>query len=230
MRDAELLNSVPEWAFAHGWISDGLRVLETRDPGRAEEFVTTTIPDAAKGGALGRYDDSRWRQAVLATFFADLASYTTASDQVNFDRLAFVMHAFPSGFRTYWAPMADGRWWPVGYSAWYPMLASAFELLDRRPSELENRMVVPATIRSDVAPFVYVFNYSVAPTFKKTELSKALVKALAAEIEAARPCALACIAVSPEGCRVAERFGMRRSGTFTLDTETETVFTWRDAI
>lgn len=232
MSDQMLLERVPNWtswAEAEKWLDDGLREIASLIPQAegASEFRVITTPDGPLAGCFGRYADAAWRRAVLAAFFADLASYRVPVDQVNFDRLAFVMHAFPSGFRTYWARVGGSRWWPVGYTGWYPMLPSVFSQFEQRPGELENRMVVPAVVGAEAAPFVYVFNYSVALPFKGTALSKTLVKNLAADVAQARPQGLACIAVSPDGCRIAERFGMRRTGTFVLDGSSEFVFAAR---
>jgi hypothetical protein len=229
VEDQGLLALVPDgasWTDAQAWLDEGLRELAACASGAAaaEGFRVTTTPEEPSAGSFGRYGNPLWRRAVLATFFADLASYRVPVDQVSFDRLAFVMHAFPRGFRTYWVRPTGSRWWPVGYAGWYPMLPSAFRQFQRHPEELENRMVVPAIVDAAIAPFVYVFNYSVAPPFKGTALSKALVKSLAADLADAKPRGLACIAVSPDGCRIAERFGMRRTGTFTLDGSSELVF------
>ena len=103
------------------------------------------------------------------------------------------------------------------------MLSSVFRQFAKHPHEIENRTVVPAA-RLDDAPFIYVFNYSVAAPFKGTALSKALVKNLAFDLAQAKPAGLTCIAVSPDGCRVAERFGMKQTGEFTVDGSRERVF------
>ncbi len=185
----------------------------------------TTLPCCDR--RFGRYEDSTWRKHVLATFMADLASYTEPASRVSFERLAYVMHAFPTGFRVFWAQGPDCRWWPVGYSAWYPMLASAFALLADDAHALRDRMVVPALEPELEGPFVYLFNYSVVGTLRRTPLSSNLVKRLAADIAAANPAGLATIAVSADGCRVAERFGMKRTGVLVLDGVEQFVFAAR---
>jgi hypothetical protein len=229
----ELLASVPDWGAwteAGEWLADGCARVERLSPAAAESgrFATSDwTSSSSPGGHFGMYEDPTWRRFVLATFMADVASYPAPVDRVSFDRLAYVMHAFPTGFRVFWAQDGDGRWWPVGYSAWYPMYASAFALFVDDARALRDRMVVPATSPAGGRPLVYLFNYSVAGTLRRTALSSSLIKRLAADVAAAHPAGLATIAVSADGCRVAERFGMRRTGAMTLDGADEVVFAAR---
>ena len=233
MVDNSLLIPVPDWGTfddASKWVEEGLLQISAvpRSGAAAGRFSCTQTPTpSTKVRRFGLYQDPMWRRAVLATFLADIASYPASVDQVNFERLTFVMHAFPQGFRTFWAESDRGTWWPVGYSGWYPMLASAFRAFEKDPSALQDRMVVPAPLGTASSPYLYIFNYSVAGALRGTALSSHLVKTLAADIANVRPAGLATIAVSSDGCRVASRFGMIQTGKLTLGGVQESVFAGR---
>jgi hypothetical protein len=53
------------------------------------------------------------------------------------------------------------------------------------------------------------------------------MRELAADITRATPAGLAAIAVSDDGIRIAERFGMRKTGEFAVDGEKEWILTGR---
>ncbi len=59
------------------------------------EIATPTLPP------FGYYSSPLWRKFVTAAYFADLCSYPAPDDQVSFERLLFVMHAFPQGFKVW---------------------------------------------------------------------------------------------------------------------------------
>ena len=73
----------------------------------------------------------------------------------------------------------------------------------------------------------YLFNFSVAPQFKKSMLSKKLMLNFIDDVNAQNAAGMACIAVSGEGVRIADRFGMSYSGDLTVDGSLESVFTKR---
>lgn len=230
MRDA--IGGIPgDWSAAAGWLDAGLAALRALAPSGAlaacVEPVVFEEEEKESGGALGRYGQRRWRSFVLGTFLADLACYPAEVDQVGFERLAYVMHVFPRGFRLWGCEVDGAGWLPVGYSGWYPIAATSFELLEQRAESLRDRMVVPLPEIESGGSFVYVFNFSIVPQLRGTEASKRLVRALAGDIAAAKPRGLAAITVSPEGQRVVERFGMRRTGTVKVGGCEEHVFTSR---
>jgi hypothetical protein len=212
----DLEAAVPDgsnWTDAASWVQEGLqRIASLPRSCAGEGMFESRVAPAAGGGTLGLYEEPAWRRAVLATFLADHACYPSPAEQVDFARLAYVMHAFPAGFRTYWARDADGRAWPMGYAGWYPMPAATFELLANRPGELCGRRVMPEPLRPEARPWIYVFNYSVVPALRGTALSRTLIKTLAADLASVRPLGLAAITVSEDGRRIAERFGMQRRG------------------
>jgi len=64
----------------------------------------------------------------------------------------------------------------------------------------------------------------VAPSFKKTPLSKMLMKNYAQELASQDPGGLAAITVSDDGSRIAQRFGLSLTGEFRIGNATERVF------
>lgn len=230
----ELLSNVPDftsWKEASDWLEEGKRVARQLVPGAIlqADMASLEWDDIAQKqeAPFGLYASDKWRKFVLATFLADLVAYPKSSDQVNFERLLYVMHAFPRGFRTWWHKVPDGSWWPMGYTGWYPMLETAFQLFENNPGELKDRMVVPNTHITEQAPYLYLFNFSAAVALKKSNFTQALMQRFVEDISAQKPAGLACITVSEDGMRIANRFGMTRSGAITVDGESEGVFTFR---
>lgn len=224
---ADLLEGVPDftsWDEAEEWIKDMQEW--PLDGFNNAQFATLEWSDIQEEpeSSFGLYSSANWRKFVLATFAADLASYQEPVDQVTFDRLLFVMNAFPQGFRTWWVKTSSQPWRPVGYTGWYPMLDTMFETFQNSPEKLKNRMVVPNSAASVDGPLLYLFNFSVATPLKKSALTKALMTMCAEDIAKQNPKGLACITVSDEGIRIAKRFGMTCSGHLTIDNTTEGVF------
>lgn len=208
----ELLSEIPDfssWERAIAWIEERKRPLDASQEAQFRSLEWSDIIEP-RSGVFGLYSVENWRKFVLATFLADVISYSNPSDQVNFDRLLFVMHAFPQGFRTWWMKGKNKPWRPVGYTAWYPMLETMFETFEKHPEKLKSRMVVPHILEQ--GPLIYLFNFSVAPALKKQPLTKVLMTQFADDIKRQNPQGLACITVSEDGMRIAKRFGMTRSG------------------
>jgi len=225
--DEKLLNSVPDFfndQDTGNWIQ---RLKQLKLPLNIEESNILSMEwsdlQEKKDPLLGHYASEKWRKFVLATFMADLLSYNTPVDQVNFERLLFVMHAFPQGFRTWWIQLANDSWIPVGYTGWYPMLETTFELFERNPEKLKDRMVVPQLS----SHYLYLFNFSVVPTLKKTPFSRLLMKGFLKDINEQQAQGLACITVSEDGVRVANSLEMSCKGHLTIDGIAEDVFTVR---
>lgn len=162
----QLLDFVPDfssWNEAASWIKKGQSISFTK----CENIASLEWKECQEKGKVpfGLYSSKVWRKFALAIFLADLVSYPTPSDQVNFDRLLFLMHAFPEGFRVWWIEQ-EGIWWPVGYSGWYPMLETTFKLFEKESEKIKNRMVVP-NLSTDQQKPLYLFNFSVIPSLKK---------------------------------------------------------------
>lgn len=176
---------------------------------------------------FGLFSSKAWRKFVLATLCADHISYQDRDKQVDFERLLFVMHAFPQGFRTWWVKLPNGTCWPVGYTGWYPMLESAFDLFRNKPAKLKDRMVVPNIHVNGERPYLYLFNFSVAPEFKKTFLTKMLIKTFVEDIQMQNAAGLTCITVSEDGIRIAKRFDMAYKGDLIVNGNTEGIYVKR---
>lgn len=224
----ELLENIPDfqnWQEALLWIKESQKQLRQLSLNKIMEQGVVSLEwdqrEQNKMFPFGFYPSENWRKFVLAVFFADLISYERSTDQVDFERLLFVMHAFPSGFRTWWVK-CDG-WLPVGYTGWYPMSEAMFELFEKHPEKLKDRMVVPNVCLKE-NPYLYLFNFSIVPELKKSLLSKKLLKQFIADINTQNAAGLACIAVSDDGMRIAGGLGMSCSGQFHLYGVVEKVF------
>ncbi len=210
----ELFRDVPDfcsWNEASAWI-DAERSFS---PKAREQVAITSFEwrDFAKEGCFGYYQDPLWRKFVLAIFAADLISYPEVDDQVTFDRLLFVMHSFPQGFRLWCMQGEDKKWHPIGYTGWYPMHETIFAIFQNSPEKIQNRCVVPCPNE----PYLYLFNFSVAPHLKIKELTKPLMTRFVEDIKKQKAKGLACITVSDDGKRQAERLGMhaKSSGIYS---------------
>lgn len=227
-----LLEAIPDfldWNKALLWIEEGQKVLQPSLMMTENNIFELSWSDIAlpSTSSFGFYPLENWRKFVLAVYFADLVSYKNPIEQVNFDRLLFVMHAFPQGFRVWWIQVSD-LWLPVGYSAWYPMLESAFELFKRNPERIKDRMVVPAP-SIEKSPYLYLFNFSAMPSLKGSLLTKQLIKHFIQEIQNFGYSGLACITVSEDGARIAKRLGMDHTGNFNLAGSIEGVYLYHHA-
>lgn len=230
----EVLNAIPDlscWDEALSWIHKGQQFVKQVDAEQLldAEFFSIEWSDIQQDAKypLGLYASENWRKFVLAVFLADLVSYTNLVDQVNLDRLLFVMHAFPQGFRTWWIKFPDQSIWPVGYTGWYPMLETHFDLFENHPGTLKDRMVVPYLYPEGQKPFLYLFNFSAVSKLKKTELTSSLMKSFIHDIGYKDLGGMACITVSEEGTRLAGRLGMQQSGNLIVDGVPEGVFVKR---
>lgn len=215
----KLLNSVPDftsWDEAALWLEEGMRIAAEFNPQVVLKapFLTLEWSDISEKAAsrLGLYSSLKWRKFVLATFLADLISYTNPDYQVSFERLLFVMHAFPQGFRIWWIELSNHTWFPVGYTGWFPMFESMYLLFKNNPEKLKDRTVVPSTSKAINRPYLYLFNFSVISALKKSPLSNLLMKKFVHDINEQRAAGLACITVSGDGARIAMRFKMSMTG------------------
>lgn len=232
--DSELLVGVPDLgdvAAATAWFEAKREVLRSLAPSPEIEasFRSLAVDRIVKEPAppLGRYGDLAWRKLVLATLLADWVCYPEPVDQVGLERLFQVMYVFPAGFRVWWVDVPGAGWLPVGYTGWYPIAELSFETLEARAAALRDRNVPALPALEAEGSFIYLFNYSVLASLRRTSCSRRLLRALADDFAAVPLRGLAAIAVSEEGARVAERFGMRPSGTVVVGGAPEQVYTRR---
>jgi len=228
------LNLVPDftdWNAAKEWIEKGRKATRDLSPWSFSENDFLSLEwkdiDVVKEIPFGFYPAQNWRKFVLATFLADLVCYPIPVDQVNFERILFIMHAFPKGFRVWWMKVADSTWWPVGYTGWYPMFDFMFNIFEKNSEVLKDRMVVPDYFAKKSQPFLYLFNYSIVSSLRKTQFSKKLMTAYAQDIHNQDPQGLTCITVSDDGKRVASRFGMTCTGYLKIEDSVEDIFAAR---
>jgi hypothetical protein len=154
-----------------------------------------------------------------AALVADHACYLTKEDRADFLRLRAAIFGFPEGFRLYY--MGDA---PVGYTGLYPVAADIFDRLHDTPRTLKHRGdMMPARDGTHI----YLFNYSIAPAFRKTAYSRTMMQDYAAAVRSLDCKGLAAVTVSEDGVRVAERFGLRYRGDMTHDGAPEGVYALR---
>ena len=135
-------------------------------------------------------------------YLADHATYPPHLQAV-WPRFQSSFLAFPRGFTLWW-----GGGIPVGYTAWHAVDPERLRRLDEQPGLDESLPPVPPT----PGAAVYVFNYSLVVPLRKSPFSGMILRTLAAQIAVVRPSRLGAGVVSPEGQRVAARFGMRLRG------------------
>ena len=226
------LARVPDWAdgpAAEAWLARTLDVVRALPPIAEEDAYGSTVGTdlglADQEGPFGRFGNDRWRRFALAVFAADLACYLTPEDRVAFDRLLYVLDGFPGGFRVWWRRLGED-WLPVGYAAWYPISSGSLSRLERGDPTLAERLIPPVRV-SPEGSAVYVFNYSLDASSRRSKVSRALLSTLAAELADAGAATLTAITVSSDGIRVAERFGMERRATLVAGGLTEWVYIGR---
>lgn len=223
------LRSIPDWSDwkkFHAWLHKGIQHVQRLQSGSAYQLIAVEGKEIAKlatNSPFGWYSESTWRRFAAATFLADLSCYQTPADRVNFERLLLVLHAFPEGFRTWGVLDEEGDWLPVGYSGFYPIAEETFAQLTQADPRLASRWILPISSLPGQDAYVYLFNYSIALPLQKSFHSKRLLSSLAADLAAFAPGGMATIAVSPDGIRVAKRFGLQPAGTLRFGNLTEQV-------
>ncbi len=201
-----------------------LRELDPSNPGQ-ESAVAITWGDILDETPALTMDAPIGRKFVIATLLADWACYARDEHRDALPHLRHVIATYPWGFRLWMHRTDDGRHLPVGYSGWHPIDAGTFRLLRDSPERLTDRRAIkPLAAPAKAQNHVYIFNCSIIETLRKTEASRELMRALAADIRGLPPSGLAAVAVSPDGRRVLARFGLRHAGDMTHEGETEASF------
>jgi hypothetical protein len=153
-----------------------------------------------------------WQEFLLSIYYADRVSYTKQADQVDFPRLLYIVDAFPSGF-TVWQASANNKTQPVGYTGWYYVEKNTFDMVAQMQHNnivITNRFFLPS---KEKTPYLYLFNYSIAPALNHSQYSRELIKNYVSELSAIRYDGLFCATVSDDGIRIAEKFGMKKIGS-----------------
>ena len=233
----ELLQTIPDgsrFADLEAWLAGQLHAIAHG----AADFAAHSFDDLVRiEGAdvearctpspFGKQASAIFRRFTAAIFCADLACYTTAADQVNFERLQFVMHTACPGFRLFALRDRQDALLPVGYSAIHAISEATFAQLERADASLANRLIPPLAALPKDQHFCYLFNYSIVAPLRRTACSRQLLRSLAADIERLKPRGLCTITVSEDGVRVAERFGLRKIGSLRFGDLSESVLTVR---
>jgi hypothetical protein len=145
------------------------------------------------------YSDTPLELLLEAIYLADLHSYPTGY-QVERPKLEAALRAFPQGFRLYAVQdPADLSWLPAGYSAFHPV--ASYQL--QKP-DLDLLAPVPLSATTPL----YLFNYSVHSSLKRTILSRFLLSRLALDLSSFSKNPRCAATVSEDGERVARRFGL----------------------
>jgi hypothetical protein len=231
---AEILREIPDLCGGGdlaAWLAEQLRLLDSVRPVPEVEASLTPIDVGSVLGPrtspFGHHADATWRRLVVSAFLADWACYRAPVDRVGFDRLLHVMHVFPAGFRLFWARMPEAGWLPVGYTGVHPISAATFEVLSAGAPGMRERAAMPTAALEPGGSFLHLFNYSIIEPLRGTASSKRLVRGLSADVEAIAWEGLSAFVVSRDGRRVAERFGMKRSGTITVEGSEEHIYIGR---
>lgn len=162
---------------------------------------------------------------ISAALLADWACYSKPEDRVNYVRLRSVMTAFSEGFRVYFSSPEDGAPVPVGYTGWYPVAEDIFERLCSEPHNITNRgFMSPLREIPDGGAYIYLFNYSVVSSLRGSAQSRALVNDYATVLKSVLVRGMVTVAVSGDGSRVAEKFGLSYRGDMTHDGVAEKVY------
>src|SRR4051812_34718686 len=122
------LPAIPDWTdwrANEDWLSASLAALFRVQPGAIAEDDFLAAPAESFGslesGPFGRYGSPGFRALCLSLYLADLACYPAPRDQVSFARLLHVVHAYPAGFRVFFAPVEGAGLLPVGYTGYFPI-------------------------------------------------------------------------------------------------------------
>ncbi|MDR0563239.1 MAG: hypothetical protein LBG73_11215 [Spirochaetaceae bacterium] len=167
-------------------------------------FFKTTFPAGEKDAYFEYFTHSRWRKFLLSAYYADLASYAKKEDQTDFSRLCYILNKFPEGFTVWWIS-ARNALYPAGYTGWHYVEEDTFDRLTDMQYRITNRFFPPAP---SATPYIYLFNYSIAPALNHSEYSRILIKDYVSVISEIPYTGIFCAAVSADGVSVAERFGM----------------------
>ncbi|MDR2150902.1 MAG: hypothetical protein LBO67_08890 [Spirochaetaceae bacterium] len=174
-------------------------------------FDSRHYPDEHFGFMVNQH----WRDFLVSLYYADILSYPHRQDQVDFPRLCYLVNAFPQGF-TLWQATVQDKTYPVGYCGWYYVEQNTFDYIVRMPFDrncsITSRFFLPAQGQT---PYLYLFNYSITPALNHSPYSHALMDDFREELAAIDYRGLFCAAVSADGVRIAQQFGMHKVGSLT---------------
>jgi hypothetical protein len=230
MDEVDRLEALPDFAEiaeATGWLEASLAAIGrvSAEALLAAPLIPVVAPEAdADASPLGPLASAPWRRFALAALLADWACYRRPRDRVEFARLLHVLWHFPGGFRV-WLGRIGQDWLPVGYTGWYPIAPALFRRLSADPASIGHRgAILPLSEIDPAGTYIYLFNYSIVPPLRRTAHGASLIKALAQDIAGLPLAGAAAITLSPDGARIAERFGLLHVGDISVDGETEQIY------
>lgn len=230
-RPFEILSaSVPDFtddAAALTWVRHQARVIKSIELSALarDDVFSFTATEACVQNASGTPDASCLGRFGLAMLLADWACYADPATKEAYPHLRQALSAFPLGFRLWMLPYRENASIPVGYTGWHPIPESVFAALRDSPGQFTNRaQITPIRSLGPDRNYVYIFNISIISQLHKTTASKLLIKTLAADLKRQKISGLAVITVSPDGQRIAERFGLRPTGSITHEGQEEEAF------
>lgn len=224
---ANMLNAVPDLRCEEAvaaWAELEARHIAAFDFNSAHmESVASISPGDDANSSLG-LDPVFLNCFVLGLLAADWACYPDPANREAYPHLHHAVTVFPKGFRL-WTANAGSRILPIGYSAFHPISPATFALLRDAPHTITSRrQITPQPPTSSGEPYLYLYNIGILPRFRRTEASRALMRAFREDLAATAHRGLAAIVVSPDGKRVIERFGLRPSGVITHDGHVELAY------
>ncbi len=174
--------------------------------------VTGDAPGLPPGETF--LDAPAGRRFALAALVADFACYPDNQNRETYAHLTQAVRVFPRGFRVWLLPGANGTPMPAGYTGWHPIRPETYALLRDHPDRVtDRRQIEPIGEFPAAGRYAYLYNASIVPALHRTTASRALMRALAADIRDACLNGLAAVTVSMDGQRIADRFGLRHAGS-----------------
>lgn len=199
-RAARYLATIPHgaaFAPAAGALVDALSTPFAVDPDALLEVDAASACDAGLEAAM-----------VHALLLADWAMYPVDHDRATLEQLTTGVQSYAQGFHLLLSPRGE-ELAPVGYTGLHGVPTAFFDAAAAGSLVLPTRDL-PACAPDPAAPCFYIFNYSVLPWLRGTEVSKRMLRAFAARLKALVPAGLLAITVSDDGARVTSRFGLSR--------------------
>jgi hypothetical protein len=197
-----------------------IRALDAAALAGCETF--SLLPGAKTAHPCGWEEDAD--AFVLALLVADWACYAQQAHREDYAHLKLAVSVFPKGFRL-WLARLEGRCVPVGYTGFHPITQRTFSLLRHCPQRFTSRtQIAPAPESFDCANYLYLYNIGIITPFRKSHASRMLLKTLVQDMASVPSRGLAAIAVSPDGERIVERFGLRKSGCISHDGQKEMAY------
>lgn len=162
---------------------------------------------------------------VIGALIVDWACYDAEADRADFQRLYDVFSAFPRGFRLWLCQTASGEQIPVAYTGWYPISPSAFEKAHTAPNTLLHRRELwPLNGISQDGNYIWLFNYSIIASLRRSIESRRMLKEYAEDIKRIPVLGMAAAVLSEASKSVVAKFGMTYSGDMMHDGVAENVF------